>query len=193
MLDLNNKGFCIFGLPDSGKSTLAHFLLASYAAGALVYDTLSEYPDTPFDCYRPKDRASVAELEIVTRAVLKAKRYKMYVIDECNRYCPSKPAPLPQAIADLNDWRAHYRLTAGYICRRPTQLNQDLTELAHYLFIFGLRGKNDIQHLNDVAAGLGDAVATLPKYHFMVVNPDRTFTHYKPIPAKFKTQKKLNA
>lgn len=191
MLDLLGKGFAIFGLPDCGKSTLAHYILNQYGARAFVYDTLNEYPDTPFDSYTPKSQYDSAELEAVIRAVIAKNQYSMVLIDEANRFCPSKPAPLPQAIADLNDWRAHYGLSVGYIARRPVQLNQDLTELAHYLFIFRLRGKNDTQYLNDIAAGLGDAVNELPPYHFVMVDSQRNYQLFNPVPGEFKTDKAI--
>ncbi|MBA7581104.1 hypothetical protein ES708_23004 [subsurface metagenome] len=121
------------------------------------------------------------------------KRYSLIVIDEANRFCPPKPAPLPQTVADLNDWRAHYGITAGYISRRPVQLNQDLTELSHYLFIFSLQGKNDIGYLNDLSAGLGDAVSQLSPYYYMVVDPLRHYQVYSPVPAEHATAKKISA
>lgn len=191
MLDLNSKGFCIFGLPDSGKSTLANYILDQYGAAAFIYDTLGEYAGSPYDSYCPSDRYDPEELEKVTRNILACRRYTLFIIDEANRFCPSKPAPLPQAIADLNDWRAHYGIGIGYIARRPVQLNQDLTELSHYLFIFTLKGKNDIQYLNDLSAGLGDAVFDIPPYHFVVMHPDRSFELYSPVPVEFKTSKGL--
>lgn len=189
MLDLSSKAFCIFGLPDGGKSTLAHYIINQYGDRAFVYDTLNEYPDAPFDSYTPSDRYDSAELEAVIRAIIAKNQYFMVLIDEANRFCPSKPTPLPQAVADLNDWRAHYGLSVGYIARRPVQLNQDLTELAHYLFIFRLRGKNDIQYLNDLANGLGDAVSELPPYHFIMVDSARNYQLFNPVPGDFATNK----
>ena len=191
MLDLANKGFCIFGFPDGGKSTLANFLLSKYGSRAFVYDTLGEYPDHPFDSYAPKDRYDSAELEGIIRAVMASRKYSMFLIDEANRFCPSKPTPLPQAVADLNDWRAHYELAVGYIARRPVQLNQDLTELSHYLFIFRLEGKNDIQYLNDLADGLGDAVSQLPLYSFILRIAGSGYQTFAPVPGTFKTDKKM--
>lgn len=191
MLDLSNKGFCIFGLPDSGKSTLASYILASFGAAAFVYDALGEYDNAPYDSYCPQDRYDAAELETVIRQVLASRRYSLFLIDEANRFCPSKPAPLPQAVADLNDWRAHYSLAVGYIARRPVQLNQDLTELAHYLFIFRLDGKNDRSYLNDLSDGLGDMVSTLPPYHFVLYQKGIGFELYIPVPAQFITSKNL--
>jgi len=189
MLDLNSKSFCIFGLPDSGKSTLASYVLNSYGSAAFIYDTLNEYAGEPYDSYSPDNRYDPAELEAVTRNILSSRRYSMFVIDEANRFCPSKPAPLPQAIADLNDWRAHYGIAVGYIARRPVQLNQDLTELCQYLFVFQLDGKNDTQYLNNLCNGLGDMVTNLPAYHFVVYHKGSGFEMYNPVPADFATKK----
>lgn len=191
MLDLRNKAACIFGLPDSGKSTLANFIASQFGAKAFIFDTMNEFPDKPYDSYVPRDRRNVAELENVTRKIMASREYALFLIDETNRYCPSKPSPLPQAIADLNDFRAHYDLAVIYIARRPVQLNQDLTELAHFLFIFRLTGKNDIQYLNDIAEGLGDAVSQLKPFHFMGVFPDRSYSVFNPVKASFKTDKKI--
>lgn len=187
-IDLSNKSFCIVGLPDSGKSTLANYILAQFGEQAMIYDTLNEYPDKPFDSYTPKQRMDTAELETVTRAVMRAKKYKLFVIDEANRYCPNQK-PLPQAIADLNDFRAHYGLSVGFICRRPVQLNTSLVELAHYLFIFRLPGRNDLQFMQDTAKGLEVAVENLEPYHFVIVHPNRTFTVSAPVPREYATNK----
>ena len=189
MLDLSSKGFCIFGLPDSGKSTLANFILKIYGSRAFVYDTLGEYEAEPYDSYIPKERNDPAELEVVTRNIMASRRYSLYIIEETNRFCPSKPVPLPSAIADLNDFRAHYELGVGYIARRPVQLNQDLTELAHYIFFFQLDGKNDSSYLNDLKIGLGDAVANLAPYHFILYHKGFDFELYSPVPATNRTNK----
>ena len=188
-LDLKGKSFCIFGLPDSGKSTLANYLLHSFGKYSFVYDTLAEFADKPYDAYSPKGRYSLDEFSATIRAVINQRRYKLILIDESNRFCPSKPAPLPQVIADLNDWRAHWQMSAGFICRRPVQLNQDLTELASYLFIFSLRGKNDIAYLNDISRGLGDVCVKLPPYHFAVVHPNRNYEIFYPVDKHFATDK----
>ena len=186
-MDLTGKTFCIFGLKATGKSTLSDLILTTYGASALYYDTLSEAPaESPFDIYRPENRYSVAELESVIRSIVPQNinllpRYRLIIIDETNRFCPSKPAPLPAAIADLNDQCRHYLMSAGFIARRPSQLNQDLTELADYLFIFRLTGKNDIQYLNNTVSALGDAVLALAPHEFITVNPDRSFEINEPI------------
>ena len=184
MIDLTRKTWALFGYKGSGKSTLAKFIADSYGSGCFYYDTLHEVLEpVKFDFYQPVNRQAVDELENTVELIRKTKRYRMFIIDEANRFCKPKPVALPQGIADMNDWCRHpqYNLSVGYIARRPVQLNQDLTEIADYLFVFQLGGKNDIQYLNDLRDGLGDAVKDLPRYHFAQVYPDRTWEVMSPI------------
>lgn len=184
MIDLTRKTWAAFGYKGGGKSTLAQFIAASEGAACLYYDTLHEVPDeVKFHSYAPNNRQSMAELENIVTLVKNSKGYRMLIIDEANRYCKPKPVPLPQFIADMNDWCRHpqYNLSVGYIARRPVQLNTDITEIADYLFIFQLGGKNDIQYLNDLRSGLGDAVQNLKPYHFVVAVQDRSWRVMAPI------------
>lgn len=182
-VDLVRKTFALFGLRGSGKSTLANHIAERFRSKALVYDTLSEAPDNaPYDVYQPKIRNSVTELEAVISRI-KASSYRLFMIDEANRFAPSKPAPLPPELADLNDQCRHYGLTVGYIARRPCQLNQDLTELAEYLFIYHLAGTRDIKYLDEISGGLGDVVLNLSDFQFVLVMPDRSFSVQPPVRA----------
>lgn len=189
MVDLTGKTFVIFGLKNTGKSTVANYILNTYGAEAIYYDTLYEAPEvSPFDIYQPKNRYSVIELETFIKAIIpqninELPKYRMVIIDEANRHCPPKPSPLPASIADLNDQCRHYLMSAGFIARRPCQLNQDLTELADYMFIFRLTGKSDIQYLNNTVTGLGDAVQSLGNHEFILVNPDKSYQVCQPIQA----------
>ena len=181
MIDLKGKVWVDFGLRESGKSTFADHVLTTYGELALYYDTVHEAPiDSKYDIYQPKDRYSVFELETVVKTITPANinqlpKYRMFVIDEANRFCPSKPSPLPPSIADLNDQCRHYLMSVGFIARRPSQLNQDLTELADYVFLFHLTGKNDKAYLESLKQGLGDAVETLENHRFICLFPDRHF------------------
>ncbi len=184
MIDLTRKTWAVFGYKGSGKSVLAQYIAASYGASCLYYDTLHDVPgEVLFHSYPPTDRHSITELKNIVSLAQKSKQYKMLIIDEANRFCLPKPTPLPQFIADMNDWCRHpqYNLSVGYLARRPVQLNTDLTEIADYLFIFQLGGKNDIQYLNDLRAGLGDAVQSLKLYHFVVARQDRHWEVMAPI------------
>ena len=186
-MDLNLKGKTgvIAGLKGSGKSNLADTIARTYGGQAIIYDTLGEYNEkAPYDLYRPNDRNSTAELEKVIRGVMRSRAYKLLVIDEAHRSCPPKPAPLPLAVRDLNDFCRHeqYDLSVLFITQRPVKLNQDITEQADYLFLFRLAGVNDQKYLNELSAGLGDAVPKLPLYHFYMCDQTRAYTLMAPVP-----------
>ena len=182
MIDLHRKTFVVFGLRGTGKSTLNNHIANSFGSKCLIYDTLNEVPDdAKYDAYNPKIRNNTSELAMLIRSVKNSSTYELLLIDEANRFCPSKPSPLPPEVADINDQCRHYNLSLGYIARRPCQLNQDLTELADYMFIFHLKGKADIAYLRNISEGLGEAVLNLPQYYFIQVNPDRSYQVMKPI------------
>lgn len=184
-IDIANKGFAILGLKGTGKSVLVKSILRGNK-DSMVYDVLHEH--TGFNRYLPKYRdgsdAGIAELNYFVRQCIQPGNIRLFILEEANRYCPPKPKPLPPAMLDLNDFNRHWHISFGVVARRPTQLNSDLIELAHYLFIYRLVGKNDYQYLESVAEGLGDAVRGLPDYHFVVCGPDRKFQVHAPVQYK---------
>ena len=178
MIELSSKRFAVLGLQGSGKSQLCKRLLRGQPQH-LVYDPLSEYKG--FNRYQPQDRHSSGELDdFVTKAVIPWKP-RLFVVDEASRYICPKPSPLPQGIAELNDWSRHYDIAWGVVCRRPSQLHSDIAELAHYLFIFRLSGRLDHHVLDSICAGLGQTVSTLQPYHFAVVEGGLGYYVHKPI------------
>lgn len=185
--DISNKRAVIFGLQGSGKTELGKSLTRTIRSH-FVYDVHHEYHG--FNRYlvtnkRPnlknKNDAAILELNtLVNQVVLSSGQVRLFTLDEANRYCPNH-YPLPASILVLNDDNRHDRIGFISIARRPAQLNTDLTELAHYLFIFTLTGRNDYNFLEDTAIGLGDAVKKLKQYWFIIVHPDRHFEIHAPI------------
>lgn len=185
MINLVGMRACIFGLPGSGKTTLAKHLLKQYPKH-FIYDYHGEYKDCSEaqHCkhYKPMSIAVEEFNKVIDFAMLQD--VDLIAIDEANIFCPNR-IPLCDAMRKLNDTNRHLRNEKGigFICiaRRPVQLHTDLVELAHYLFIFGLKGKNDRQYLNSLVEGLGDAVAQLCPFHFILVYPDRHYDICEPI------------
>ncbi len=176
-VDLQGKGFAILGLRGTGKTYLAKYLLKQNPR-SIVYDVLHEYQglNRYIVEYRQAGKMALQELNLfIGKVVINSGKIKLFVLEEANRYCPPKPSPLPLEILELNDFGRHFGVSFGVIARRPTQLHSDLIELADYLFIFQLKGKNDILYLNSLAQGLGDAVLSLPQYQFVIVYPNHTF------------------
>ena len=186
--DITNKRFVILGLQGSGKTVLAKNFLKS-VKDSIVYDIHHEYvginrylaEHRQVHAYKPNDPALMELNNFVSQIVINSGQIRLFVLDEANRFCPNH-RPLPSSILNLNDDQRHDRIAFGTIARRPAQLNTDLVELAHYLFIFRLPGKNDYIYLEELASGLGDAVQALQDYHFVIVNQNRRFTIHKPMP-----------
>jgi len=92
-LALERKTFCLFGLRGSGKSTMANHIAESYGSAALVYDTLNEAPAAAkYHTYAPANRNDAGELSAVIGMIKDSRQYRAFLIDEANRFCPSKPA-----------------------------------------------------------------------------------------------------
>lgn len=182
-MNLINKTFSIVGLKGSGKTYLAKWILKHFPSH-LVYDTLREYDG--FHRYVPKFRQfgfeAIEELNLAVQKLIiqSESRPQVFILDEANRYCPSK-RPLPESMLMLNDWSRHLGISFGVIARRPVQLNTDLIELSNYIFIFNLKGKNDVEYFNSLVSGLGDQLIDLPPYHFIFVDEHRNYEIYAPV------------
>lgn len=184
--DITNKRFAILGLQGSGKSNISKIFLKRERSH-LIYDVHHEH--SGFNRYlvrhkqvlnyKPTDPA-IAELNGLVTSVMDSGQIRLFIIDEANRFCPNRK-PLPSSILVLNDDNRHLKMAFGVIARRAVQLNTDLIELAHYIFIFQLPGKNDHDYLESVALGLGDAVRELKPFHFVVVTPSRNYKVHLPV------------
>lgn len=192
--DLADKRAVILGLQGSGKSKMAEFIMTRIK-DHIIYDVHHEHQG--FNRYlvenknvrKPGDNKdpAIAELnEFVEGIILGKHLVRLFVLDEANRYCRNN-YPLPSSILTLNDDNRHDKIAFVSVARRAVQLSTDLVELAHYLFIFRLPGKNDRQYLEGLAEGLGDAVRKLPEFHYIEVGPNRDYRQCKPIPIGTKT------
>lgn len=184
MVDVTNKRFGIFGLPGGGKTELAKSIVSS-TREHLVYDPLGRDPDhhdwDNFRRYIPDDRESISEFNFAVKELVIKLRPRLFLVDEANKYIRPKPNPLPSAIADLNDLSRHWGISWGLIARRPVQMHTDVLELAHFLFIFNLKGKNDRAYLNSLIDGLGDTVRELEPFHFVVVEGGSRYYIHAPL------------
>ena len=198
MIELHSKGWAVFGRRGSGKSWFVKSLLET-TPDHYIYDPLEEHKG--YNRYRPSNRESVEELNNVirgpvikgikvtkenkdrfpTRRVGETWRPELFVIDESNRYIFPHPARMPQPVADLIDFQRHWGLSFGVVARRMTQVPTTLVELADHVFIFHLPGQNDYQKLEGMHTGLGDAVRSLPPYHFVAFSHGSEITIHAPI------------
>jgi len=184
----------IVGLQGSGKTELAKKMIKQKTAfnkKVLVVDILNEYNNKALgkiDIYIPDNSVNpVAEVnQLITNYILNPyfetgkQPYSLIVFDEASRYFQNK-IPLPQSMGYINDMARHLNLDVITIARRFTQLNTDLVELSHNLYIFIQTGLNDIKRLNELSMGLGDTVLNLPRYHYIEVDQWRKYNIKPPI------------
>jgi len=173
-IDLSGKGWAVLGPRRSGKSWLTKKILDS-TDSHLVYDPMREHDG--YHHYRPEDRDSKEELNLVVRRMVIPWRIPLFVVDEANKYIEPKPTRLPTGIQDLVDFCGHWDISAGFVARRPVQFHTDIIELADYCFFFRNQGVNDHKYLEGLKAGLGDAVRDLEKYHFIIYGDGDFITH----------------
>lgn len=184
----------IVGLQGSGKTELAKKMIkekTSKNKNVLVVDILNEYNKRELgkiDIYIPDNSVyPVAEIDqLIQNYILNPyfetgkQPYNLIVFDEASRYFQNK-VPLPQSMGYINDMARHLKIDVITIARRFTQLNTDLVELSHNLYVFNQSGINDIKRLNELSMGLGDTVLNLPRYHYIEVDQWRKYNIKKPI------------
>ena len=158
MIEIQGKGFCIFGLRGMGKSWLVKHILDSSPGRHLVYDPLDEHHG--YKRIRPDNRSDPEELSffINTLVIPEAQKNKidLFIVDEANKYIPARKT-LEPGPSDLNDFARHFGrsgLSVGWVARRPVQFNSDILECANIVFFFKNQGANDYQKCEDMCLSL---------------------------------------
>mgnify|MGYP000479409223 CR=1 FL=1 len=192
MMDFNfnelmekQRRFVIMGGNLSGKTHLSKYILKIWGNKGIAIDVVNQYKGINRYTMNIKNGSPEGRKEVdiaIGRLAISQKwennhKFKALLIDEANKYFPTNIPLLNNASALNNEYR-HYIDTFGLITRRPARLFNDFVDLADVLFIFILEGKNDKKYLNDVYDGLGDMVAGLQEYHFVVkVRGQAPFIH----------------
>lgn len=180
-INLVNKLACIFGLNATGKTTLAKHIAQKY--NTIIFDVLGEYDSNKFDVYVPKSKEYpdiAEEFEKFISFMQDNNKYNLIIVEEASRIFPNRIPLKPKARAFLDTFR-HKNKGLILIARRPSQLFTDFVELSHYLFVFNLKGLNDISYFNKINYNLQDIIATLKPYHFVVILPNRDFVICEPV------------
>lgn len=172
----------IVGLQGSGKTVLAKSIIEQYhkqGVSTLVIDYQHEYDGKGHTAYRVTDRVNpTQEVDTVLRHMIidpyhgrvpRRQRYGHLVCDEAPRYFPNR-TPLPTSMAEINDVGRHIGVAVTCIARRFSQVNTDLVELAHEIYLFRQSGVNDLKRCNDMSAGLANIVGHLPPHHYAVLD-----------------------
>lgn len=188
-IELFGKHSLIFGLKGTGKSNLvAHILDQPIYENHLVYDLAQEHADNANHRVVPdhtQPPESTEEFQQAFSALVteneREMRPDLFVGEEVSRYAPNN-GKAPEALLDLADQSRHYGVGFLGTARRPAQVNTTLVELADYIVVFRVRGKNDVKRLNAEADGLGDRARELDPFEFIVVDSMRDSAIHEPVP-----------
>lgn len=192
-MNLEGKLWLTMGINGSGKSYLNKRLIqvaANNGNNVGVFDPTGEYPENHPNIYRVvptqsrgkegREQLGMTIDELVKPDGSQAVPMDYFVIDEISRYHNSS-GTLTGPIGEAVDLRRHWNVGVGMIARRPVQIHADIRGLADFCVIFNLYGANDIRLLNNWINGLGDDVASLNEYSFVVVNKGGDYEIYDPI------------
>lgn len=196
-IDLRNKQFITFGQKDMGKSMFNAYLMNNTPSNYACFDPLDEHTDNKANdlVVVPKNKRgkpAKRELEQFLEIVQENRREFNYVwIDEVNRY-HDKGGKLTGALGELVDFSAHWDtgMGVGFIARRPVQVHTDIRELSDYMFIFRLPGQRDRKMLNHMSKGLGDTVAELEQYEYVIYTPGGDYYKQEPVDVGAVTHRK---
>lgn len=185
---------CVFGLRGSGKSHWAEKFIQKQKGKVAIFDPEHDYTKLAklkkFIVYNPDSHESDEIYEEFADFIQKVvinfdkeepkARVKWLVVDECWLVAPPKPRKPAPYVSSLVFRGRHYGLNIIWISQRPVQMNTDIVQLADKIVCFMLKGKNDIEYLNNIVNGFGDTVAQLRKYHYVIFDGERISIH-KPI------------
>ena len=174
-LDLRQRISVVMGLHMTGKTYLTRWLAKKYKS--IAYDVYNDFEDVA-DVYIPEYNAgdkAQQEHDLFLNEVMNGKlknKYNMLIIDEATRYYINRHSLLTNQYRLINEYR-HYNLGVIFVTRRPSDITTSIIELARYLFIFRLTGRNDLNFLDDIKPHLSDIVSNLNEHEFYIVDAMR--------------------
>jgi hypothetical protein len=180
-INLERKSFAIFGLHESGKTVLAKQICSKF--NSVIFDPIAEFDSNVFNTYVPKAK-EYPEIAMEFERFLDAVKgkFNLIYVSEASRVFPNKRSLKPNARNFIDTYRhIPYSCAFGLDCRRPAQLHTDLIETAKFIFVYHMTGVRDLQYMNFINSSIQEIPKTLPEFHFMLINPDRSFVIHKPV------------
>ena len=178
-LDLKGKRVCIVGLQGSGKSYLTKYLLTSFKT-VFIIDPMDEYQVVDKDKSRIRVVVKDNIIPDIVYNTIENTDLDLLVVDEISRFAPSRKTDNLR-LRNYADICRHSGTTFIGVARRPGQVFTDYVELAHYIFIFRMRGRNDGIWLANQATDLPTTVHGLKQYEFVCLYPDRNYEVFPPV------------
>lgn len=188
-IQLQGKHWVTFGSKGGGKSYFNSKMLERASGKSVIFDPMDEYPDADNIIRVVPDNTrgegGVKELQKAIEFIkYNSDDIAYFIVDEISRF-HKKRGILDDTLGELVDLNRHMDIGIGFIARRPTQVHTDLREMADYLFLFTLRGTNDLKMLDNISSGLQQKMNTMNEAHedhsFITVYPSRKYEIMDPV------------
>lgn len=190
-INLKNKTFVVAGLKNTGKTFLVQNAILNSIPNNAVYDITGEYKNCKSAKYvyassnKQYSQEMISEVDNFIEKLVNAKKPELVIFEEADCVLPNMRIT-SSSLLHLNSTCRHFDkergISVGFITRRLPDLNSKIVEIADYIFIFQLSGKNDLIYLEQLKKGLSEQMAQIEQNHkFIVLDGARNFAVYDAI------------
>lgn len=191
MINLQNKTFVVVGLKNTGKSYLIQNSILNSIPDNVVFDINGEYRNCENAKYvyksnsRQYSQEMISEVDNFIEKMVNVKKPQLVIFEEADQIAPNQRLT-SSSLLHLNSTCRHFNkergIALGFIVRRPADLSSKIIEIADYIFIFQLSGKNDLNYLDQLKTGLKDIMPQIESNHkFIVLDGARNYEVYNAI------------
>jgi len=185
-INLKSKTFVIAGLKNTGKTFLIKNAILNSIPNNVVYDLTGEYKGCKSAKYiynatnRQYSQELIAEVDNFMEKMVNVKKPELVIFEEADNILPNMRIT-SSALLHLNSTCRHFDnergIAVGYVTRRLPDLNSKIVEIADYVFLFQLSGKNDLIYLEQLKKGLSEAMPQIEQNHkFIILDGARNFS-----------------
>lgn len=161
----SNEDILILGKKQSGKTTLAQWIVRQAQYNYLILDVVGNWTSfkDKYNYVKLNPHTAQSYIDVLFRKVWhKGNLY--LIIDETDRYRYSP------ALSDLLNLGANRNIGLLMVARRTTALNKDITGNCTWTFIFNTKNETDYEHLSKIYGEIDlIALKNLKPHHFLLM------------------------
>lgn len=175
----------LIGYSGCGKTTLMDYFIDGVLKGynCIVLDPVSRFSilknirySGKVQCKRPRKNKVCFKLQneaelnaLVKKLNDKDKMNAMLIVDEIDQF--TRTRTMSNELSLYFQQGRNYNHGGMFSVRQVGKLNKEILSNSHYLFLFKINNKNDVQTLESITGlELDEMIKKLPKYHFYIID-----------------------